>query len=97
MRVEWYPAAEDDLDEIVRYIFQHNPVAAFELEDRIISAAQNLGLMPYMGKPGHAFGTREFVVHENYTIIYKIKDPELYITAIVHNRQLYPDGKKSAR
>jgi plasmid stabilization system protein ParE len=29
MRVEWYPEAEADLDEIVRYIFQDNPAAAF--------------------------------------------------------------------
>lgn len=97
MKVEWYPEAEADLDEIVRYIFRYDPAAAFELENRIITAAQNLAAMPYMGSPGYVFGTREFVVHENYTIIYKISEPTVYITAVVHNRQLYPDGRKSAR
>ena len=35
MRVEWYPEAEADLEEIVGYIFQHNPTAALQIEDLI--------------------------------------------------------------
>jgi toxin ParE1/3/4 len=97
MQVRWYPEAEDDLDEIVRYIFQHNPVAAFQLEDSLLDAAKNLAAMPYMGRLGRVFGTRELVVHPNYMLIYRIDDPVVHITAVVHTSQHYPDGKKSTR
>ena len=57
MRVEWYPEAEADLDEIVRYIFQDNPAAAFQLEDLLLNAARNLSATPEMGRVGRVFGT----------------------------------------
>lgn len=97
MRVEWYPEAEADLEEIVGYIFQHNPTAALQIEDLILSSAQNLSSTPYMGRPGYSFGSRELVVHPNYMLVYKICEPVVFITAVVHTSQLYPDGKKSVR
>lgn len=97
MRVEWFPEAEQDLAEIVEYIFQHNPSAALQIEDSILSAAQNLSSTPYMGRPGYSFGSRELVVHPNYMLVYRISEPTVLITAVVHTSQLYPDGKKSAR
>lgn len=97
MRVEWYPEAESDLDEIIEYIFQQNPTAAIQLEDLILTSAQNLSFMPYVGRPSYSFGSRELVVHPNYMIVYRISETSVFITAIVHTRQLYPDGKKSTR
>lgn len=90
MRVEWYPEAEADLDEIVRYIFQDNPAAAFQLEDSLLNAARNLSATPEMGRVGRVFGTRELVVHPNYMLVYRIDDPIIYIAAVVHTRQQYP-------
>ncbi|RKV82997.1 MAG: type II toxin-antitoxin system RelE/ParE family toxin [Neisseria sp.] len=90
MRVEWYPEAEADLDEIVRYIFQDNPAAAFQLEDSLLNAARNLSATPEMGRVGRVFGTRELVVHPNYMLVYRIDDPIIYIAAVVHTRKQYP-------
>lgn len=97
MQLEWYPEAEMDLDEIVGYIFDHNPSAALQIEDLILSAAQNLSSTPYIGRPGYSFGSRELVVHPNYMLVYRISEPKVFIMAIVHTSQQYPDGKKSAR
>ena len=90
MRVEWYPEAEADLDEIVRYIFQDNPAAAFQLEDSLLNAARNLSATHEMGRVGRVFGTRELVVHSNYMLVYRIDDPIIYIAAVVHTRKQYP-------
>ena len=90
MRVEWYPEAEADLDEIVRYIFQDNPAAAFQLEDSLLNAARNLSATPEMGRVGRVLGTRELVVHPNFMLVYRIDDPIIYIAAVVHTRKQYP-------
>ena len=97
MRVEWYPEAEDDLEEIISYIFPHNPVAALQIEDLLMNAAKGLAVMPEMGRLGRAFGTRELVVHPNYMLIYRVNVPIVYITAGVHTSRHYPESWKSSR
>lgn len=78
------------LDNIIRYIFQHNPAAAFEQEDLILSAPHKLTVWPESGRLGLVFGTRELIVHPNYMLIYRINDPVIRIIAVVHTRQNYP-------
>ncbi|WP_066570565.1 type II toxin-antitoxin system RelE/ParE family toxin [Snodgrassella sp. CFCC 13594] len=90
MLIKWSDNALIDLDIIVRYIFQHNPVAALEIEELILDSVQNLGTTPYIGRIGQVFGTRELVVHPNYMIVYCINDHMLEIAAIVHTKRHYP-------
>lgn len=90
MQVKWSHQAEDDLDQIVRYIFEFNPVAAFELEEQIFNATRTLVQFPDSGRLGQVFGTREWVVHPNYMIVYKITETAVLIAAVVHTKQRYP-------
>lgn len=90
MQVKWSHQAEDDLDQIVRYIFEFNPVAAFELEEQIFNATRTLVQFLDSGRLGQVFGTREWVVHPNYMIVYKITETAVLIATVVHTKQRYP-------
>ncbi len=90
MQVKWSQQAEDDLDQIVRYIFEFNPVAAFELEEQIFNATRTLAQFADSGRLGQVFGTREWGVHPNYMIVYKITETAVLIAAVVHTKQRYP-------
>jgi len=74
-RIEWRPAAREDLRAIVRYIGKDNPVRArsfgHELRDRILSLAQypELGRAGRPGLPDHV---RELVAHRNYIAYYRV-------------------------
>lgn len=91
MQIRWSDNALADLNSIVRYIFQENPVAAFDLEDMVLSSTQNLLQFPYSGRIGHVFGTRELVVHPNYMVVYRIDAPLIQIISVVHTKKQYPD------
>ena len=87
--VKWQPTAAEDLEEIIDYIAERNPVAAYELEDHILKSAESLAEQPYKGRGGRVAGTRELLVHPNYWLVYEISDL-IKITNVVHTRKLYP-------
>ena len=91
MQVKWTDKALADLDIIVRYIFQENPAAAFDIEDLILNGVQNLSQFPYLGRVGLVFGTRELVIHPNYIVVYRIDEPLVHIISVVHTRRQYPN------
>lgn len=91
MQVKWRDKALADLDIIVRYIFQENPAAAFDIEDLILNGVQNLSQFPYLGRVGLVFGTRELVIHPNYIVVYRIDEPLVQIISVVHTRRQYPN------
>ncbi len=91
MQVKWTDKALADLDIIVRYIFQENPAAAFDIEDLILNGVQNLSQFPYLGRVGLVFGTRELVIHPNYIVVYRIDEPLVQIISVVHTRRQYPN------
>jgi len=74
-RIEWRPAAREDLRAIVRYIARDNPVRARsfgqELRDRTLLLAQypELGRT---GRPGLPDTVRELLVHRNYIVFYRV-------------------------
>lgn len=84
MRVVWRPSALADRDAIIAYIEDRNPIAAFELLDALIDAADRLGDFPYMGRAGMVAHTREFVAVSPYILIYEIAEDEVRILRIWH-------------
>ena len=69
MLVNWRPKAQESLLQIVDYISNQNPLAAFELYDAIKQAASELPQHPYLYRKGRLSGTREIVVHPNYLVV----------------------------
>ena len=72
LSVNWKIDAQDDLTAIIEYMEQRNETAARELHAMIVQAAENLPSMPYLFRRGHEPGTREYVVHPNYILVYRV-------------------------
>lgn len=90
LRVDWSESALRDIEQIARYIAQHNPIAAISTVDLVTDAAQNLAYSPYIGRIGRRKNTRELVVHPNYILVYKISNDAIRIITVLHTRQRYP-------
>lgn len=46
--------------------------------------------MPYLFRPGRVPGTREYVVHPNYIVVYQVGDEMIDILRVLHSRRQYP-------
>lgn len=90
MPVEWRPEARAGLREILSYIAERNPAAAFSLFDAIERSTSALPMHPYLYRPGKVVGTREMVVHPNYIVVYRIAHSAIEIVNVLHSRQQYP-------
>lgn len=88
--VEWSDEAQDDLSDIQSYIKQRNPAAALKLRALIESGIEKLPLMPQLFRLGRVAGTREYVAHPNYIVIYRVERRSIVILRILHARQQYP-------
>ena len=88
---QWLPTAVDDLSAIVDYIGERNPAAARQLADRLLSDAEMLSQLPALYRPGRVPGTREFVSHPNYILIYRSVNHTIEILNVVQSRQQYPN------
>jgi addiction module RelE/StbE family toxin len=90
MSVFWTRAAEQDLSEIVEFIALDNPLAAIEMDELILAAANRLSEQPLMGKAGRIAGTRELVVHQSYRLIYETHNERVWVLAVVHTARKFP-------
>ena len=70
--------------------FLENPVAAANLFELLTETVEKIAQMPYIGRTGRVAGTREFVAHPNYIIVYKVMLDEILILRILHGRRKYP-------
>ena len=75
---------------MVQYIRDRDRPAAERLEQAILNSVERLCGMPLIGRPGRVVGTREWIVHPNYLIIYRTTQSEIIILRILHARQRYP-------
>ena len=88
----WKLAAIADRKRIAQYIARDNPVAAVELVDVLIEQAGRLDANPKMGRPGRMQGTREWVAHPHYVIVYHLigKPAQVEILRVLHTAQQWP-------
>lgn len=74
-RIVWRPMAETDLEGIVDYIAQDNPLRAEEfgqeLREKVLTLAEHPKL-GRKGRPGLPAWLRELVVHRNYIVFYRV-------------------------
>jgi addiction module RelE/StbE family toxin len=74
MKVFWVSAAERDRADIIDYISQDNPFAAIQMDELFAEAAGRLVEHPHLGRAGLIPGTRELIPHENYRLVYEVRD-----------------------
>ena len=90
LRIVWRQSAREDLAAIIRFVAERNPYAARELKVRIQSAVLPMAEHPYMGREGRISGTREWLAHPNYWVIYEVGLDRIEIAAVIHARSEYP-------
>jgi toxin ParE1/3/4 len=85
--------AEDDLNEIISYISDKNPVAANKLLDHIENDLRLLSLNPFLGRIPHDEDIKKmgyrYLIIENYLIFYTIEDKKIFIHRILHGARDY--------
>lgn len=88
----WKFTAIANLKKIAQYIAQDNPVAAVELVDLLIAQAEQLEANPKIGRLGRVEGTREWVAHPHYVIVYHLVGNPLQveILRVLHTSQQWP-------
>ncbi|HEJ7042320.1 MAG: type II toxin-antitoxin system RelE/ParE family toxin [Serratia liquefaciens] len=90
MKLKWTDPAIADRMAIYDYLASKNPIAAAEIDALISAAASQLYRNPSSGKVGRVSGTREWVIHHFYLLIYEVKNDLLIILAVVHSRRQWP-------
>jgi toxin ParE1/3/4 len=86
MILTWTPSALDDLEKIIDYVAYQNVNAAVELQDSITEKIDLIASNNLIGRIGRAKGTREFVVHPHYVVVYDIVS-QIRILRILHTSQ----------
>jgi toxin ParE1/3/4 len=92
MNVKWTDEGLASLEEIGDYIAQFNPARASSFMAEIKSKTDVLGKQPAAFKSGRIQGTREFVVHKNYVVVYRVNDltQVVDILFVHHTARLFP-------
>jgi len=90
LALEWSKQAANDLETIRLYIDQFNPKAATDLYDEIMAAAEILPFMPLAFRVGLVVGTREYLAHKNYILVYKVYSAKVRILRVMHVKRQYP-------
>lgn len=94
-RIVWRPMAEADLDNIIDYIAQDNPIRAEDFGQELRAKALQLAQHPKLGRagrPGLPPFLRELVAHRNYIIFYRVLDDSrtVEILRVKHTAQQMP-------
>ena len=93
MRVEWHPCARADLVELVAYIADDNPDAAYRVHDALRQQTGLLAQYPEMGRLGRVAGTRELVIADTpYIAAYRIAGDMITILRVLHGARMWPTG-----
>ncbi len=90
MIVTWTPEAEQDRSDIMDYIAADDPLAAIRMDDLFSETAELLADQPFIGKRGIVAGTREWIPHPSYRLVYEVDQDTVFILALVHTSRLWP-------
>lgn len=91
--IQYLPIAQQDLINILNYIKQENPTAAFKLIQEIDETISKLEDFPNMGVIPKdlrlkSLGYKMLVIN-NYLVFYVLKDSTVEIRRIIHGKRKY--------
>jgi addiction module RelE/StbE family toxin len=93
MELHWTPEAVADRNAIYDYIEPDNPAAALALDELFDEQADHLIKYPLMGRQGREAGTREWVVHQNYILVYDAHGETVRVLRVLHAARRWPPLK----
>ena len=83
-RVAWPQRVIDQLEQIIAYNNQFNPVAADKLGRRLFDIGESLAVLSHRGRPVE-YGVRELVTVRPYILRYIIAGDVVVILSIRHS------------
>ena len=86
MKPVWTRRALSDLRAHCDYIARDSPAAAFDVEERVISAVGRLDRYPETGRSGGVQGTRELPVPKTSLLVIYVIDPDA--VRVMHIRHM---------
>ena len=85
MKLRWSSRALQDLQRLAdRIAADGKPLAATAFATELFDAAQLLTKQPLMGRVGRRHDTREWIVHRNHLMVYRVRGDELQILQLWH-------------
>ena len=92
MRVHWTNTAIDHLLSIYEYVSHDSDVYADRLMDRLTRRSQQIGTFPRSGRsvPEYEAPDIREVIEGSYRIIYRIKEEQIDVLAVMHSAQQLP-------
>ncbi len=90
MPINWTKRAVRNLESVLDYIARDNELAAIKFKDFIIDKVAVLEQHPHIGRTCDVQGARELVIHENYIVVYRVRNESLEILRIRHARRKFP-------
>lgn len=85
MKLRLTPRAATELSELLSYIEQENPQAAFRVAGSIEHIFELLCDMPTLGKPSLRAETREYTIPRlPLIIVYRPQDNDMVILSVFH-------------
>jgi len=91
VKLFWTPEARQDRLDIYDYIERDKPMAALAMDEAIEAAGAGLIERPLSGRPGRMAGTREWIVHPNYILVYRSNVDAVQILRVLHAAQRWPE------
>jgi addiction module RelE/StbE family toxin len=89
MTLVWTREALEDRRTIYSYIEADNPRAALTLDSMFTEKASLLLQHPSLGRTGRVADTREWVVHQNYILVYDTDGAQVRILRLMHASQRF--------
>ena len=92
MRVHWTNTALDHLLAIYQRIVRDSPIYALELMGRLITRSEQAGEFLMAGRmvPEYEQPDIREVIEGSYRVIYRVKEGQIDVLALVHGAQLIP-------
>lgn len=94
MSVVWSRRSEANLRSILTHIAKEDPSAARALVAQIVDSAEvTLSASPKAGRPGRIEGTREWVAHKRYIVVYRInRAGAVQVITVRHTSERWPQA-----
>ena len=92
--IEWSEHALRQLDQAYDFVTLSNgEEVADQIRSQIFTSVERLDTYPMLGRTGRVLGSRELVIaNTSYLAAYEIQKGRIYILALYHGAQRWPEA-----
>jgi addiction module RelE/StbE family toxin len=96
MKVYWTLNAIKHLTNIYEYIALNSPTYARRMVDRITQRSEQISTQPFSSRKVPEYETEDIreLIEKPYRIIYRLKQDQIDVLAVIHGAQLLPEEIK---